>query len=114
MGSSTAWHLSGQGLNVLLIEMQDSAYTYGYSCVYSLTDSEVPLVTPILDEENRPVRTSVASLNQAISTDLIILIKNAALIQVLNSHIKQFTGFKKISVYAGKIIVSQRSCQNKK
>jgi glycerol-3-phosphate dehydrogenase len=31
MGSSAAWHLSEQGLNVLLIEQQDSVYTFGSS-----------------------------------------------------------------------------------
>jgi len=31
MGSSAAWHLSGQGENVLLIEMQGSVYTFGSS-----------------------------------------------------------------------------------
>lgn len=31
MGSSTAWHLSNQGENVLLIEKQDSVYTFGSS-----------------------------------------------------------------------------------
>lgn len=31
MGSSTAWHLSNQGENVLLIEQQDSVYTFGSS-----------------------------------------------------------------------------------
>jgi glycine/D-amino acid oxidase-like deaminating enzyme len=38
----------------LPIQKGDLQYTDGYSCVYSLTDSEVPLVTPILDKENRP------------------------------------------------------------
>ena len=31
MGSSTAWHLSKQGENVILIEQQDSVYTFGSS-----------------------------------------------------------------------------------
>lgn len=31
MGSSTAWHLSATGLSVLLVEQQDSIYTYGSS-----------------------------------------------------------------------------------
>jgi glycine/D-amino acid oxidase-like deaminating enzyme len=31
MGSSAAWHLSGQGQKVLLIEQQDSVYTFGSS-----------------------------------------------------------------------------------
>lgn len=31
MGSSTAWHLSATGLSVLLLEQQDSIYTYGSS-----------------------------------------------------------------------------------
>lgn len=31
MGSSTAWHLSNQGENVMLIEQQDSVYTFGSS-----------------------------------------------------------------------------------
>lgn len=31
MGSSTAWHLSNQGENVILIEQQDSVYTFGSS-----------------------------------------------------------------------------------
>lgn len=31
MGSSTAWHLSNQGENVILIEQQDPAYTFGSS-----------------------------------------------------------------------------------
>lgn len=31
MGSSAAWHLSDQGQNVILIEQQDSTYTFGSS-----------------------------------------------------------------------------------
>lgn len=31
MGSSTAWHLSNQDENVILIEQQDSVYTFGSS-----------------------------------------------------------------------------------
>ena len=31
MGSSTAWHLSGQDNSVLLLEKQDSIYTHGSS-----------------------------------------------------------------------------------
>ena len=31
MGSSTAWELSKYGQNVLLIEQQDSVYTFGSS-----------------------------------------------------------------------------------
>lgn len=31
MGSSTAWHLSSQGENILLVEQQDAAYTFGSS-----------------------------------------------------------------------------------
>lgn len=42
-----------QQLNIPVQE-EDLQYMDGYSCVYSLTASEVPLVTNILDEENQP------------------------------------------------------------
>lgn len=36
----------------LPIEIEDLEFVQGYSCVYSLTDSEVPYVTHIVDENN--------------------------------------------------------------
>lgn len=42
-----------QQLNIP-VQQSDLKYIDGYSCVYSLTDSEVPFVTNILDEGNQP------------------------------------------------------------
>lgn len=38
----------------LPVQQDDIHYLDGYSCVYSLTESEVPFVTNILDEQNQP------------------------------------------------------------
>ena len=37
----------------LPINEEDLIYDHGYSCVYSLTDNEVPLVTPVLDPNGK-------------------------------------------------------------
>jgi hypothetical protein len=38
----------------LPIDREHIEYIKGYSCVYSLTETEVPFVTPILDKDNSP------------------------------------------------------------
>ena len=38
----------------LPIQKEDIEYIKGYSCVYSLTETEVPFVTPILNEDDSP------------------------------------------------------------
>ena len=38
----------------LPIESEDIIFDHGYSCVYSLTENEIPLITPIRKENNEP------------------------------------------------------------
>ena len=56
--SEVAWSLTNtleyfQLLN-LPVSQDQIEYVNGYSCVYSLTETEVPFVTPILNEDNSP------------------------------------------------------------
>lgn len=56
--SEIDWSLSSTSayfeLLNLPIDREHIEYIKGYSCVYSLTETEVPFVTPILDKDNSP------------------------------------------------------------